>query len=154
MASLCDIVVAAQSAYFLLAFANIGLVGDGGATITVPARVGLGRAAVLSLLAERLTAAEALQCGLADRVVPDAELDAVTTKLALRLAAGPTQSYAATKRALNRSMLRGLAEQLELETELQAQLALSADHEEGIAAFAEKRSPVFHGFEAERVSSG
>src|SRR5256714_1432000 len=101
----CDLVVAAESAYFLLAFANIGLVGDGGATITVPARVGLGRAGVLSLLAERLPADEALRWGLADRVVPDAELDAVTTELALRLAAGPTRSYAATKRALNASML-------------------------------------------------
>jgi len=144
----CDLVVAAQSAYFLLAFANIGLVGDGGATITVPARVGLGRASVLSLLAERLPAAEALQWGLADRVVADDELDAVTTELALRLAAGPTRSYAATKRALNASMLAGLAEQLELETELQTDLAISADHEEGIAAFGEKRKPEFRGFTA------
>ena len=144
----CDLVVAAESAYFLLAFANIGLVGDGGATITVPARVGLGRAGVLSLLAERLPADEALRWGLADRVVPDAELDAVTTELALRLAAGPTRSYAATKRALNASMLPGLAEQLELETGLQAELAVSADHEEGIAAFGERRPAVFRGFEA------
>src|SRR3954471_21453866 len=65
----CDLVVAAQSAYFLLAFANIGLVGDGGATLTVPARVGLGRASVLSLLAERLAARDALGWGLADRLV-------------------------------------------------------------------------------------
>jgi enoyl-CoA hydratase/carnithine racemase len=142
----CDIVVAAESAYFLLAFANIGLAGDGGATITVPARVGLGRAGILALLAERLPAAEALRWGLADRVVPDAELDATTTELALRLASGPTRSYAATKQALNASMLRGLAEQLELETELQSQLAVSPDHEEGIAAFAEKRPAVFRGF--------
>jgi 2-(1,2-epoxy-1,2-dihydrophenyl)acetyl-CoA isomerase len=144
----CDLVVAAESAYFLLAFANIGLVGDGGATITIPARVGLGRASVLALLAERLPAAEALAWGLADRVVADAELDEVTTALALRMAAGPTRAYAAAKRALNASMLAGLADQLELETELQAELAVSADHQEGVAAFGERRTPEFRGFEA------
>jgi 2-(1,2-epoxy-1,2-dihydrophenyl)acetyl-CoA isomerase len=148
----CDLVVAAESAYFLLAFANIGLVGDGGATITIPARVGLGRASVLSLLAERLSADEALRWGLVDRVVADAELDAVTTELALRFAAGPTRSYAATKRALNRSMLRGLAAQLELETELQADLAVSDDYAEGVTAFAEKRVPEFRGFEPNPVA--
>ena len=148
----CDLVVAAESAYFLLAFANIGLVGDGGATITIPARVGLGRASVLSLLAERLSADEALRWGLVDRVVADAELDAVTTELALRFAAGPTRSYAATKRALNASMLRGLAAQLELESALQADLAVSDDYAEGVAAFAEKRAPAFRGFEGQPVA--
>src|SRR3954447_1231414 len=89
-----DLVVAAESAYFLLAFANIGLVADGGATITIPARVGMGAAAVLGLLAERLTAADALRLGLADRVVSDAELEATVTDLALKLASGPTRAYA------------------------------------------------------------
>src|SRR4051794_27304353 len=149
----CDLVIAARSAYFLLAFANIGLTGDGGATLTIPARAGLGRAAVLSLLAERLPAAEALEWGLADRVVDDAELAGVTADLALRLAAGPTRSYAATKRALNASMLPRLAEQLELETELQAELAVSADHQEGIAAFAAKRRPTFRGFTAKEPAA-
>jgi 2-(1,2-epoxy-1,2-dihydrophenyl)acetyl-CoA isomerase len=144
----CDLVVAAESAYFLLAFANIGLACDGGATITVPARVGLGRAGVLALLADRLPAADALAWGLADRVVPDADLEETVTALALKLAAGPTRSYAATKRALNASALAGLADQLELEAELQGELAVSADHEEGIAAFREKRQPTFRGFEA------
>ena len=144
----CDLVVAAESAYFLLAFANIGLLGDGGATLTVPARVGLGRAGVLALLAERLSAADALAWGLADRVVPDAELEETVTGLAMRLAGGPTRAYAATKRALNASCLAGLADQLELEAELQGELAVSGDHEEGVAAFREKRQPVFRGFEA------
>jgi enoyl-CoA hydratase/carnithine racemase len=144
----CDLVVAAESAYFLLAFANIGLLGDGGATLTVPGRVGLGRAGVLALLAERLSAADALAWGLADRVVPDAELEESVTGLAMRLAGGPTRAYAATKRALNASCLAGLADQLELEAELQGELAVSGDHEEGVAAFREKRQPVFRGFEA------
>jgi 2-(1,2-epoxy-1,2-dihydrophenyl)acetyl-CoA isomerase len=145
----CDLVIAAESAYFLLAFANVGLVCDGGATLTVPARVGLGRASVLSLLAERLPSAEALAWGLADRVVGDAELDRAADELALRLAAGPTRAYAAAKRALNASMLAGLAEQLELEATLQMDLVRSPDHAEGVAAFAEKRRPAFHGFEAQ-----
>jgi 2-(1,2-epoxy-1,2-dihydrophenyl)acetyl-CoA isomerase len=144
----CDVVMAAESAYFLLAFANIGLTGDGGATITIPARVGLGRAGVLALLAERLPAAEALRWGLADQVVADGELDGAATALALRFAAGATRAYAATKRALNASMLAGLRQQLDLETELQSDLAVSADHREGIAAFAEKRTPEFRGFAA------
>jgi 2-(1,2-epoxy-1,2-dihydrophenyl)acetyl-CoA isomerase len=143
----CDLVVAAESAYFLLAFANIGLTGDGGATLTIPARVGLGRAGVLALLAERLPARDALAWGLADRVVADGELEEQATALALRLAAGPTGSYAATKRALNAAMLPGLAQQLELETELQVELAVSADHAEGVAAFAEKRAPAFRGLQ-------
>lgn len=149
----CDLVLAAESAYFLLAFANIGLVGDGGATITIPARVGFGRAGVLALLAERLPAPEALSWGLVDRVVPDAELEAAATGLALKLAGGPTRAYAATKRALNRSCLAGLAEQLELEAELQGELAASGDHEEGVAAFREKRRPEFRGFEEPQPAS-
>jgi 2-(1,2-epoxy-1,2-dihydrophenyl)acetyl-CoA isomerase len=144
----CDLVVAAESAYFLLAFANIGLMGDGGATITIPARVGFGRAGMLAMLAERLPAPDALRWGLADKVVPDAELEDATAALALKLGAGPTRAYAATKRALNASMLAGLADQLELEAELQPKLTVSADHQEGIAAFAEKRQPAFRGFEA------
>jgi 2-(1,2-epoxy-1,2-dihydrophenyl)acetyl-CoA isomerase len=105
------------------------------------------------LLAERLPAAEAVRWGLADRVVADGELDDVTTALAVRLAAGPTRSYAATKRALNASMLSRLPEQLELETALQAELAVSADHQEGIAAFAQKRAPRFRGFAAPQPSA-
>jgi enoyl-CoA hydratase/carnithine racemase len=146
LAVACDFVVAAESAYFLLAFANIGLVGDGGATLTVPARVGFGRAGIMALLAERLPASAAVAWGLADQVVADGELPATAASLALRLAAGPTRSYAATKQALNASMLARLGEQLELETELQADLALSPDHAEGVAAFAAKREPQFRGF--------
>jgi 2-(1,2-epoxy-1,2-dihydrophenyl)acetyl-CoA isomerase len=149
----CDLVVAAESAYFLLAFANIGLVGDGGATITIPARVGMGGAALLGLLAERLGAADALSWGLADRVVPDAELEATVTGLAMKLASGPTRAYAATKRALNTSCLAGLADQLELEAELQGKLAGSGDHQEGVAAFRDKRQPRFRGFEPRQPAS-
>jgi enoyl-CoA hydratase/carnithine racemase len=142
-----DVVLAAESSYFLLAFSNIGLSPDGGATLTVAARVGAGRAGVLALLAERLPAAQAVDWGLADRLVADADLEQEATELTLRLAAGPTQSYAAIKRAINHGSLGGLADQLALETKLQEELAVSADHAEGVQAFAEKRKPEFVGFQ-------
>jgi 2-(1,2-epoxy-1,2-dihydrophenyl)acetyl-CoA isomerase len=145
IACACDLVVAAESAYFLMAFANIGLTPDGGATLTIPARIGFARASVLMLLAERLPAAEALHWGLIERVVPDDELDRVTRDLAVQLAHGPTRSYAATKQALNAAALSGLAAQLALEAELQGDLAESRDFGEGVAAFAERRPPVFTG---------
>ncbi|MFG2043656.1 enoyl-CoA hydratase/isomerase family protein [Dactylosporangium sp. NPDC048998] len=140
-----DLVLAGESAFFLLAFANIGLTPDGGASLLVPARVGLGRAFVLALLAERLPAREAVGWGLADRVVPDAELRGTAEELALRLAAGPTLAYAATKEAINRSTLGGLAGALDTEARLQGALATSEDFLEGQAAFGEKRPPRFTG---------
>ncbi|MDQ7909072.1 enoyl-CoA hydratase-related protein [Phytohabitans sp. ZYX-F-186] len=145
LALACDLVLAAESTYFLLAFANIGLTPDGGASLLVPARVGLGRAFVLALLAERLPAREALGWGLADRVIPDADLRATAEDLALRLATGPTRAFAATKEAINRSMLGGLADALETEASLQGGLVRSADFLEGTAAFTAKRSPKFAG---------
>jgi enoyl-CoA hydratase/carnithine racemase len=142
-----DIVLAAESAYFLLAFANIGLCPDGGATLTVAARVGAGRAGVMAMLAERLPAAAAVDWGLADRLVADRDLMREATELTLRLADGPTRAYAAIKTAINRGSLRGLADQLALEAGLQEDLAVSDDHVEGVNAFGEKRKPRFIGFQ-------
>jgi 2-(1,2-epoxy-1,2-dihydrophenyl)acetyl-CoA isomerase len=141
----CDLVVAAESAFFLLAFANIGLTPDGGATLTVPARIGLGRAFVMALLADRVPAAEAVSWGLADRVVADDRLAEEAEALALRLAAGPTRAYAATKEAINAAQLAGLAAQLDREAALQGALVQSDDFAEGVSAFAARRSPAFRG---------
>ena len=141
----CDLVVAAESAFFLLAFANIGLTPDGGASITVPARIGLGRAFTMALLAERVGAAEAVGWGLADRVVPDDRLVEATEALAARLAEGPTRAYAATKQAINAAQLGGLSAQLDLEARLQGELATSEDFAEGVGAFAQRRAPAFRG---------
>src|SRR5579871_2051744 len=100
--ALCaDLIVAAESAYFLLAFVNIGLVPDGGSSLWLPTRIGLARSTELCMLGERLPAAQALEWGLINRVVPDETLMEEAGALAARLAAGPTLSYAGTKRQLN-----------------------------------------------------
>jgi 2-(1,2-epoxy-1,2-dihydrophenyl)acetyl-CoA isomerase len=145
LALACDLVLTAESAYFLLAFVNIGLAPDGGASLLIPARAGHARAAELAMLGERLPAARALEWGLVNRVVPDAELAAEADALAERLAAGPTLAYAAIKRQLNRSAFAGLAGQLELEAEVQEELAASADFREGVRAFTERRPAEFRG---------
>ncbi|MHB8694447.1 MAG: enoyl-CoA hydratase/isomerase family protein [Solirubrobacteraceae bacterium] len=142
----CDQVLAGRSSYLLLAFANIGLTGDGGATLLVPARAGLGRAASLTMLAERLPAEQALDWGLVDHLVEDDDVIAAASELVTRLAAGPTRAHAATKSLFNAAMMPTLVEHLALETEAQAELIASSDYAEGIAAFAQRRLPAFRGF--------
>lgn len=141
----CDLVVAAESSYFLLAFVNIGLVPDGGSSLFVPARVGSARAARLAMLGERLPAPTAHAWGLVDEVVADDALRGEAEALARRLAAGPTRAYAGIKRQLNASVYARLEEQLALEADLQQDMAGSSDFAEGVAAFASKRQPVFSG---------
>jgi 2-(1,2-epoxy-1,2-dihydrophenyl)acetyl-CoA isomerase len=141
----CDLVVAAESAYFLLAFVNIGLVPDGGSSLLVPTRIGFARAAELALLGERLRSDKALDWGLINRVVPDAELMPQAEELTWRLANGPTGSYAGTKRQLNAWLYGRIDEQLELEAQIQRERSGSPDFAEGVAAFAEKRKPHFTG---------
>src|SRR5215470_9450836 len=101
LALACDLIMAGESAYFLLAFVNIGLVPDGGSSLLVPSRVGFARAAELAMLGERLGAAKALEWGLINQVWPDAELAQRADDLTVRLADGPTRSYAGAKRQLN-----------------------------------------------------
>jgi 2-(1,2-epoxy-1,2-dihydrophenyl)acetyl-CoA isomerase len=145
LALCCDLIIAAQSAYFLLAFVNIGLVPDGGSSLFVPTRVGMARASELAMLGERVPAARALEWGLINRVVPDDTFHAETAELAARLASGPTRSYAGTKRQLNNWLYARMDEQLELEAQLQQGSAGSEDFLEGVTAFAQKRPPRFSG---------
>jgi 2-(1,2-epoxy-1,2-dihydrophenyl)acetyl-CoA isomerase len=145
LALCCDLIVAAESAYFLLAFVNIGLVPDGGSSLFVPTRVGITRATEMAMLGERVPATQALEWGLINRVVPDARLDEETTALAARLAGGPTRSYAGTKRLLNNWLYPRMAEQLELEARIQQEMAGSEDFVEGATAFVEKRPTRFSG---------
>jgi 2-(1,2-epoxy-1,2-dihydrophenyl)acetyl-CoA isomerase len=145
LALAADLVLAAESAYFLLAFVNIGLVPDGGSSAFIPARIGLTRAIEMAMLGERLAAPRALEWGLINAVHPDAELPAAADALAARLAAGPTRSYAGSKRQLNAWALSTVAQQLELEAEIQQEQAASNDFTEGALAFLQKRAPEFKG---------
>jgi 2-(1,2-epoxy-1,2-dihydrophenyl)acetyl-CoA isomerase len=141
----CDLLVAAESAYMLLAFVNIGLVPDGGALALISTRAGAGRAAKMAMLGERITASVLRRWGLVDDVLPDHEFADFVDDTLDKLAAGPTQSYAGTKRQINAWLYAGLDEQLELEARIQQEMASSADFREGIAAFLEKRPPRFSG---------
>ncbi len=141
----CDLLVAAESAYLSLGFARIGLVPDGGALALVSARAGSSRAAQMALLGSRMTASDARRCGLVDDVLPDHEFFDGVYALLDQLAAGPTRSFAAAKRQLNAWLRSGIEEQLELEANMQQELAGSADFAEGVAAFLEKRNPKFRG---------
>jgi 2-(1,2-epoxy-1,2-dihydrophenyl)acetyl-CoA isomerase len=140
-----DLVVAAESAYLLLAFVNIGLVPDGGSSLFVPTRVGFARATEMAMLGERIPARKALEWGLVNRVVPDGAFAAEVEALRDRLATGPTRSYAGTKRQLNAWLYSRMEEQLELEADLQQEMAGSPDFYEGVAAFVEKRPATFEG---------
>jgi 2-(1,2-epoxy-1,2-dihydrophenyl)acetyl-CoA isomerase len=141
----CDLIWAAESAIFGLAFVNIGLVPDGGSTFLVPAAAGKARALEMALLGDPVTAAQALDWGLINRVVPDGKLMEEARSLASRLAAGPTLSYANSKRALNNSVLKIMNEQLELEADIQSEMAQTKDFLEGVQAFVEKRDARFKG---------
>jgi 2-(1,2-epoxy-1,2-dihydrophenyl)acetyl-CoA isomerase len=145
LALCCDLILASQSAYFLLAFVNIGLVPDGGSSLFVPTRVGMARASELMMLGERLPAAQALEWGLINRVVADADFQAQVAALGARLAGGPTRSYAGTKRELNGWLFERMAEQLDLEAQLQREMSGSADFAEGAMAFIERRPARFSG---------
>jgi 2-(1,2-epoxy-1,2-dihydrophenyl)acetyl-CoA isomerase len=140
-----DLVVASESAYLLLAFVNIGLVPDGGSSLFVPTRVGFARATEMAMLGERIPAAQALEWGLVNRVVADGDFAGEVAALRDRLAAGPTGSYAGTKRQLNAWLYARMEEQLELEADIQQEMAASPDFHEGVAAFVEKRPASFGG---------
>src|SRR3954449_6578543 len=145
LALACDLILAAESAYFGLAFVNIGLMPDGGSTLFVPAAVGKARAFQMALLGERVSAQKALEWGLVNFVHPDDRLAGEASALAEHLAQGPTRSYASSKQALNRMLYPDLDGQLDLEAELQHALARTKDFQEGVAAFVEKREAAFQG---------
>ena len=144
LALMGDIRIAAESASFLQAFARIGLVPDAGSSYLLPRLVGMARAMELSLLAERLPAAKALEWGLINRVVADAELPAQAMALAKGLAEGPA-SLGMIRKMYWASLENTYQQQLDLEVKFQSRAGLTADYTEGVTAFREKRRTRFSG---------
>jgi len=141
----CDIVIASEHASFIQAFSKIGLIPDSGGTFFLPRLIGFQKATALMMLGDKVSAHDAENLGMVYKVVaPEKLLDEVGA-LALTLAQMPTKALGMTKRLLNVSMTNDLNAQLELEGKLQIEAAQSADYEEGVAAFIEKRKPNFTG---------
>jgi len=146
--SLClfaDVVLAAESSKFTLAYTKAGLAPDGGSTYFLPRIVGLRRALEMALTNRVLSAQEALAWGLVTQVVPDGQLQAEAQALAARLASGATRAFGAAKRLMHHSSSESLETQMELEAQAISGLAHSRDAREGIAAFVAKRPADFRG---------
>ncbi|MFN3875467.1 MAG: enoyl-CoA hydratase-related protein [Flavobacteriales bacterium] len=141
----CDLTLAAESASFIQSFINIGLIPDSGGTFTLPRLVGMQRAFGQMILAPKVSAKEAEALGMIWQAVPDADLMSEAGALAKRLATMPTKAIALTKEALNRAQGSTLDAQLDVENELQSIAGRSHDYNEGVAAFLEKRKPVYTG---------
>ena len=140
-----DLVLCARSAYFLQAFRRIGLIPDGGSTWLLPRLIGKTRAMELSLLGERLPAEKALEWGLVNRVFDDADLMGKALELARDLAQGPTVALSLIRRLYWESADHTYEEQLNLERQMQRKAGSSADFQEGVRAFLEKRPAKFKG---------
>jgi 2-(1,2-epoxy-1,2-dihydrophenyl)acetyl-CoA isomerase len=145
LAFAADFRIAADSARFLLAFANVGLSLDTGASWTLPRLVGHARAVAMAILAEPVGSAPALEMGLVNAVVPDDRALPAAHELAAKLATGPTAAYAAIKESIGYAETATLEDALEKEAELQARTGASRDHQAATAAFLRKEQPVFIG---------
>ncbi len=145
MALACDLIIAADDAFFTLAYCHIGTSPDGSASFHLPRAVGIKKAMEIALLGDRFDARTAHDLGMINFVVPGAELASATQQLAARLASGPTHVYGNTKALLYRSLESEFEAQLQAEAESFADCASREDFREGVTAFIEKRKPVFTG---------
>ncbi len=145
LALCCDIVIATESAAFIQAFSKIGLIPDSAGTFFLPRLIGFGKASAAMMLADKITATEADQLGMIYKVVKDEDFLSFAKATTKKLAELPTVALANTKKALNESMTNNVEQQLALESKLQIESASTADYEEGVAAFMEKRAPEFKG---------
>jgi 2-(1,2-epoxy-1,2-dihydrophenyl)acetyl-CoA isomerase len=145
LAAACDLRICASSVKFKQAYTSAGLVPDGAFTLMVPLLIGFGRTSELCLLDPLFDAKQAFEMGLVNSVVEDAELERMTMDMALKLAKGPTVSYAIVKENLNNAMFSLLERQLELERRGMIWAGSTVDAGEGITAFLEKRRPHFIG---------
>lgn len=144
LALACDLRIAASGAQLILAFVRVGLVPDAGSLFFLTRMLGLSKATELAMTGDPLSADEALRLGVVSAVVPADQLMAVARQRAARLADGPRETIALIKRGLERSLALDLEQTLELEAGLQTLAGRSADAQEAIRAFVEKRSPVFN----------
>ncbi len=140
-----DITVATASASFTQAFSKIGLIPDSGGTWTLPRLVGFQRATALMMLSDKISAADAAAMGMIWKVFPDESFEADSLKIAETLAQMPTRGLALTKQALNQSFSNDFETQSILEDKLQTLAGSTHDYKEGVAAFLEKRKPIFQG---------
>jgi 2-(1,2-epoxy-1,2-dihydrophenyl)acetyl-CoA isomerase len=145
LAFACDIVFAASSAIFVQSFAKIGVIPDSGGTFILPRIVGLHRATVLTMLAEKMSAEQARDWGLVYMITESEALLDTALGTARQLAAQPTRALGLIKRGFNKSLGIDLDAQLDYEEELQREAGASADYAEGVRAFLEKRKPNFQG---------
>jgi 2-(1,2-epoxy-1,2-dihydrophenyl)acetyl-CoA isomerase len=145
LAMSCDLILAAESARFTMAYSKAGLTPDGSSTYFLPRLVGFRRAMELTLTSRVLSAQEASEWGIVNRVVPDEELSTEAGELASQLAAGPTKALGTSKRLLHSSWTETLETQMEHEAQSIADTARTADAREGIAAFTQKRTASFEG---------
>ena len=145
LALACDLVVASRSAAFVQAFCRLGLVPDSGGTWFLTRALGAQRAMGLSLFGDRLSAEDAEKWGLIWQCVDDEQLMPVARAMAMRLATGPTRGFARTKQAIQAAECQGLEAQLDLERDFQRELGYTSDYREGVAAFMDRRPPVFEG---------
>jgi 2-(1,2-epoxy-1,2-dihydrophenyl)acetyl-CoA isomerase len=145
MVCAADVVVAAEEAVFTVGYGGIGLTADGGNTWFLPRLVGMRRAQEMFLLNRKLTAAEALDWGIVSKVVPTADVDAEAQRIAADIAAGPTKAFGGMRRLLRQSFETGLRDQLAAEKTAIVEVSATADAQEGIAAFGERRRPRFTG---------
>lgn len=141
----CDIVIAHEKASFIQAFSGIGLVPDSGGTFILPRLVGFQKALALSMLGDKIGAAEAERMGMIYKVFSSEEIAEKASALATRLANMPTHGLALTKQLFNASMSNNLDAQLALENKLQIEASETEDYAEGVNAFLEKRKPTFKG---------
>jgi len=141
----CDITIAKESASFIQAFSKIGLIPDSGGTFFLPRIIGTQKALALMMTGDKVTANEAEAMNMIYKSVPDDSFDEVVTDFMNKIAQMPTKGLGLTKKAVNQSLFNSLEDQLEIEEKLQTEAGHSYDFEEGVAAFLEKRKPVFKG---------
>jgi 2-(1,2-epoxy-1,2-dihydrophenyl)acetyl-CoA isomerase len=145
LALACDMIIASEKATMIEVFVNIGLVLDSGSSFFLPHLVGYQKAFELSTLASKITASEALDLGIVNKVVPPEELDAAVDELANHYAQAPTKAIGIIKKMLNMGMHKSLDDMLDYEVYCQEIAGRSEDYKEGTTAFLEKRKPAFKG---------